>query len=123
DDAARMAWTEDVRLFAGYAPDDPRPPGLRALELAREAAREYGRVGLELSLGTQATDRMVSEPTTFPKAWFDAWPDAADATPPLAEARPVKTEQELERKPLANELAAAAMGHVEGGLRPGMTSA
>ena len=63
--------------------NDPRPPGLRALDLAREAASQYERVGLELSLGTQATDRMVGEPTTFPKAWFDAFPDAADATPLL----------------------------------------
>jgi len=123
EDAARTAWTQDVRLFAGYAPDDPRPPGLRALDLAREAAREYGRIGLELSLGTQASDRMVGEPTTFPKAWFDAWPDAADATPLLAEARAVKTEQELERLRLANEIAAAAMEHVQGVLRPGMTEA
>src|SRR5262245_60210649 len=80
EDAARTAWTTDVRLFAGYAADDPRPPGLRALELAREAASGFSRVGVELSLGTQAADRMVGEPTTFPKAWFDAFPDAADAT-------------------------------------------
>src|SRR3989442_10271627 len=51
EDAARTAWTADVRLFAGYDEGDPRPPGLRALDLAREAATDYGRVGLELSLG------------------------------------------------------------------------
>jgi Xaa-Pro aminopeptidase len=123
EDAARSAWTQDVRLFAGYAADDPRPPGLRALDLAREAAREYGRVGVELSLGTQASDRMVGEPTTFPKAWFDAWPGAADATPLLAQARAIKTDQEVERMRLANEIAAAAMEHVQGVLRPGMTCA
>jgi Xaa-Pro dipeptidase len=123
DDAARTAWTQDVRLFAGYAPDDPRPPGLRALDLARDVTREYGRVGLELSLGTQAADRMIGEPTTFPKAWFDAWPDAADATPLLAQARALKTKQEVERMRLANEIAAAAMEHVQGVLRPGMTEA
>jgi Xaa-Pro dipeptidase len=121
EDAERTAWTTDVRLFAGYDPDDPRPPGLRALELARGAAE--GRVGLELSLGTQATDRMVGEPTTFPKAWFDAFPDAADAAPLLARARAIKTEQEVERMRLANEIAAAAMEHVQGVLRPGMTCA
>src|SRR2546425_5312996 len=38
EDAARTAWAEDVRLFAGYDEGDPRPPGLRALDLAREAA-------------------------------------------------------------------------------------
>ena len=65
EDAARTAWTSDVRLFAGYDPSDPRPPGLRALELADEASRRLRAVGLELSLGTQAADRMVGEPTTF----------------------------------------------------------
>ena len=123
EDAARTAWTEDVRLLAGYAADDPRPPGLRALDLAREAAAQYGRVGIELSLGTQASDRMVGEPTTYPKAWFDGFPDAADATPLLAEARAIKTDQEIERMRLANEIAAAAMEHVQGVLRPGMTEA
>ena len=33
EDAARTAWTKDVRLFPGYDAADPRPPGLRALEL------------------------------------------------------------------------------------------
>jgi len=54
--------------------------------------------------------RMVGEPTTFTAAWFDAFPEAADAAPLLARARSLKTEQELERLRLANELAAAAMG-------------
>jgi Xaa-Pro dipeptidase len=123
EDAARSAWTDDVRLFAGYDPADPRPPGLRALDVAREAAVGYDRVGLELSLGTQASDRMVGEPTTFTKAWFDAFPDAADATPLLNEARMIKTPQEVVRMRLANEIAAAAMEHVQGVLRPGMTEA
>jgi Xaa-Pro aminopeptidase len=120
DDADRMAWTEDVRFFRGYDEGDPRPPQARALDAAIAASREYGRVGLELSLGTQASDRMVGEPTTFTQAWFDAWPGAADATPLLARARGVKTEQELERMRLANEIAAAAMEHTRGHLRPGM---
>jgi Xaa-Pro aminopeptidase len=123
EDAARTAWTQELRLFGGYDPNDPRPPGLRALDLAREAAAQYQNVGLELSLGTQATDRMVGEPTTFPKAWFDAFPEGADATPLLNDARAVKTEQEIERMRLANEIAAAAMEHVQGVLRPGMTCA
>jgi len=122
DDAARSAWTSQVRLVPGYLPDDPRPPVVRTLaELG--FAREYGTVGLELSLGTQASDRMVGEPTTYTKAWFDAFPDAVDATPLLAEARAIKTEQELERLRLANEIAAAAMDHVVGVIRPGMTEA
>jgi Xaa-Pro aminopeptidase len=123
EDAARTAWSRDVRLFPGYDPADARPPGLRALELAREAASGYDVVGLELSLGTQAADRMVGEPTTFPKAWFDAFPDAVDATPLLNEARSVKTSQEIERMRLANEIAAAATEHVRGVIRPGLSEA
>ena len=38
EDAERTAWTQNVRLFAGYDPSDPRPPGLRALDLARETS-------------------------------------------------------------------------------------
>src|SRR3954463_1537477 len=123
DDAARTAWTDDVRLIRGYDPEDPRPPFARTLGAAVEAARDYERVGLELSLGTQASDRMVGEPTTFTAAWFDAFAEAADATPLLARARSLKTEQELERLRLANELAAAAMDHVRELLRPGMREA
>jgi Xaa-Pro aminopeptidase len=119
-DADRTAWTTDVRLFLGYDEGDPRPPGLRALDLARQISSEYGRLGVELSLGTQAADRMVGEPTTYPKAWFDAFPDALDATPLLATARAVKTEQEVERMRLANEIAAGAMEHVQAQLRPAM---
>ena len=119
-DAERMSWTEEVRLFDGYDENDPRPPGLRALDLARQIASQYDRVGIELSLGTQAADRMVGEPTTYPKAWFDAFPDAADATPLLAVARAIKTEQELERMRLANEIAAGAMEDVQARLKPGM---
>jgi Xaa-Pro aminopeptidase len=119
-DAERTAWTDDIRLVAGYDERDPRPPTARTLELARDAARRYERIGLELSLGTQATDRMVGEPTTYTRAWFDAWPDAVDATPLLARARAVKTEQEIERMRLANAIAARAMEHCREHVRPGM---
>src|SRR6476659_1873311 len=120
EDAAHSAWTKDVRLIRGYAPDDPRPVPARTLDAALAAAKDYGRVGLELTMGTQASDRMVGEPTTFTKAWFDAWPGAQDAMPVLTAARAVKTEQEVERVRLANEICAAAMEHVRGELRPGM---
>ena len=123
EDAARMAWTDDVRLIRGYDPGDPRPPLARTLDAAVEVARNYERVGLELSLGTQAADRMVGEPTTFTAAWFDAFPEAADATPLLVSARAIKTEQELERLRIANEIAAAAMEQVREQLYPGMTEA
>ena len=71
-------------LLRRVRPDDPRPPLARALDARASRSRAtYERVGLELSLGTQASDRMVGEPTTFTKAWFDAFPEAADATPLL----------------------------------------
>jgi Xaa-Pro aminopeptidase len=119
-DAERNAWTKDIRLFAGYDVQDPRPPTARALDLARDAASGYERVGLELSLGTQAADRMIGEPTTYTKAWFDAFPDAADATPLLNEARAIKTAQELERMRIANEIASQAMERCRGWVQPGM---
>jgi Xaa-Pro aminopeptidase len=117
-DAADTAWTEDVRLVPGYDATDPRPPAVRALEVAREVTAQYEKVGAELSLGTQATDRMVGEPTTYTKAWFRAF--SLDATPLLNEARAIKTEQEIERMRLANDIAAAGMEHVARELRPGM---
>jgi Xaa-Pro aminopeptidase len=123
EDAARMAWTSDVRLVAGYHPDDPRPPSARAVDAAKAVVDEcgYERIGLELSLGTQAADRMVGEPTTYTRAFFDAFgAEPADATPLLNEARAIKTAQEIERMRLANEIAAGAMEHVRERLRPGM---
>src|SRR6188768_305870 len=123
DDAARTAWTTDVRFFKGYDELDPRPPVARVLELACEAASAYGRVGLELSLGTQASDRMVGEPTTFTFDWFRSFGDVADAAPLLAAARSVKTAQEIERMRLANEIASAAMEHCKLVIDTGMTEA
>jgi Xaa-Pro aminopeptidase len=123
EDAARTAWTRDVRFFKGYVERDPRSPTARVLELARDAAGGYERVGLELSLGTQAADRMVGEPTTFTREWFTAFGDVADATPLLAAARTIKTEQEIERMRLANDIAAAAMEHCKLILEPGMSEA
>jgi Xaa-Pro aminopeptidase len=120
EDAGRAAWTTDVRLIRGYADDDPRPVPARTLDAALAASRDFERIGLELSLGTQASDRMVGEPTTFTKSWFDAWPEARDAMAVLNPARAIKTSQEIERVRLANEIAAAAMEHVRGELRPGM---
>jgi Xaa-Pro dipeptidase len=120
DDAIYQSWTTDIRLVHGYHAGDPRPVPARTLEAALAASKDYGRVGLELSMGTQASDRMVGEPTTFTKGWFDAWPDAEDAMPVLNAARAIKTPQEVERVRLANEICAAAMEHVRGLLRPGM---
>ena len=96
-----------MRYVRGYDAADPRPPLARTLDAAVDAARGLRRVGLELSLGTQASDRMVGEPTTFTKAWFDAFPDAADAAPLLARAR-VDQDRAGDRAAcgIANEIAA-----------------
>jgi len=120
EDAERTAWTADVRFFRGYDEADPRPPTARTLDAAVAAVAGYDRVGLELSLGTQAADRMVGEPTTYTKAWFDAFPGAVDATPLLGRARAIKTAQEIERLRIANEIAAEAMEHVRARLEAGM---
>jgi Xaa-Pro aminopeptidase len=123
EDAQRMAWTTDIRTFAGYDESDPRPPQLRALDVAVDACREHAKVGLELSQGTQTADRMVGEPTTPTLALFEAFPNRVDASPLLARARMLKTQQELERMRLANELAALALEDVRADLRPGLTEA
>ncbi len=127
DEAASMSWTSDLRPFDGYHPADPRPPWYRSLDIALELLSERdltGRVGLELSQGTQAADRMVAEPTVFSQPWFDAFQgscrELVDCSSLLARARAIKTEQEVERMRLAGELAGAAMEHVREHIRPGM---
>src|SRR5579872_2606278 len=126
-DAQRNAWTKDIRLFKSYHPSDPRPPQYRALDIALEVLKKHGlteKVGIELNMGTQASDRMVGEPTTPTQMYFDAFGEVAgavvDATPLLNQARAIKTAQEIERMKLANELAALAMEHTREHMRPGM---
>ncbi|MBV8205403.1 MAG: aminopeptidase P family protein [Acidobacteria bacterium] len=127
EDARRMAWTGDIRLFRFYDERDPRPPTMRSLEtaLAVIRQRDLGRkVAIELENGSQAADRMVGEPTVFTSSYFEAFRRACgaveDATALLSEARCIKTAQELERMRLANELAALAMEHTAERMRPGM---
>ena len=122
EEAARTAWTQDIRPFKGYDETDPRPPWFRSLQLAQEVCRQRDleRIGLELSQGTQTADLMVGEPTIFTHDFFHAFGDAADASTLLAEARAIKSTQEIERMRLANELAAEATEHVAAGIRPGM---
>jgi Xaa-Pro aminopeptidase len=130
EEAGRASWSQDIRPFDGYHPNDPRPPWFRSRDLALEVLAEKdlsGRVGLELTQGTQAADRMVGEPTVPSQDWFDAFArrcrEVVDCSALLARARAIKTDQEIERMRLAAELAAAAMGHVREQLRPGMTCA
>ena len=127
EDARRTAWTQEIRLFKGYHPSDPRPPGARSLDMAVEVLKERdltGRIGLELSQGTQSADRMVGEPSTWSQPWFDAFRPVArevvDTYVVLNQARAIKTAQEIDRMRLANELATLAMEYTWERLRPGM---
>ncbi len=126
-DARRNSWTSDIRTFKFYHPKDPRPPTARSLDLCLEVLCERGltgRVGVELSQGSQICDRMVGEPTVYTQGYFDAFRAAArqvvDAAPLLAEARMIKTRQEIERMLLANDLAALGMEHARQHIKPGM---
>ncbi len=126
ENASRNSWTRDVRPFRFYDPRDPRPPTSRALDLSLAVLSERGfdrRVGIELSQGSQICDRMVGEPTVFTKAYFDAFPEVChqvvDAVPLMAQARAIKTPQEIERMRVANELAALGLQHARERLVPG----
>lgn len=124
------AWTSDVHYFRGFDPEDARPPFVRALELALGILAERGldrRVGIETSNAVQAPERMTGEPTVYWRGWYDALEEAAgevvDCTPILGELRKIKTDQEVERLRLTNELAAEAVAHVRANIRPGMRDA
>jgi Xaa-Pro aminopeptidase len=123
EEARATAWPGDVRAFPFYDPRDPRPPQVRSADVVRDVLRERGieRVALELSGGTQTVDRMVGEPTVPWLGWFQGFgPGPADASPLLAAARMIKTEQEIERMRLANTLASMGLEHVREHLREGM---
>jgi len=126
-EAQHTAWNKDVRFFPFYHPKDPRPPMIRAVEMAVEVLRERklnGRVGIELSQTSQICDRMVGEPTVYWQGFYDAFHAACreivDAAPLLAEVRMIKTPQEIERMRLANELAAIGMEHARENIKLGM---
>ncbi len=126
-EAQRTAWNKDVRFFHFYHPKDPRPPMFRSLEQSLDVLREKkltGRVGVELSQLAQICDRMVGEPSVYTQAYFDAFRGVArqvvDATPLLADVRAIKTDQEIERMRLANELAAVGMEYARAEMKPGM---
>ncbi|MGH9556871.1 MAG: M24 family metallopeptidase [Terriglobales bacterium] len=126
-DAERNSWTRDIRLFKGYDERDPRPPNMRAVDVALAVLKERGltdKVGVELTNSSQAADRMVGEPTVYTQPYFQAFEKVAgqvvDAMPVLIEARAIKTDQEIERMRLANELAALALEHVRQNMRVGM---
>src|ERR1700693_5492787 len=126
-EAQRTAWNKDARFFPFYHPKDPRPPMIRAVEMAVEVLKERKltrRGGVGLSQTSQSGDRMVGEPTVYWQGFYDAFRAACketiDAAPLLAQVRMIKTPQEIERMRLANELAALGMEHARDHIRPGM---
>jgi len=124
-DAERNSWTRDIRPFAGYDERDPRPPNMRAWDMALAVLKERGlteKVGIELTNHSQAADRMVGEPTVYTQTYFDLFrkvcKEVVDAMPLLIEARAIKTAQEIERMRLANELAALGLEYVRDHMKP-----
>lgn len=127
EEAVRGSWSGDVRAFRFYDPSDPRPPIARSVDLTIDVLRGRGldgRIGIELSQGSQGADRMVGEPTTYTWDYLEAFGGAGseivDACALLNEARAIKTPQEVERIEIACELAALALEHLRERIRPGM---
>lgn len=126
-EANRVSWAEDIRPFRFYDPTDPRPPTARSLDKCLETLRDLdltGRIGIELTQGSQGADRMAGEPTVNTLAYFSAFDDVAsevvDANDVLIPARITKTDQEVERMKIANELAALSLEYVEERIEEGM---
>ena len=120
-DADRMAWTtrrplvprlRRVRPAAAAGEGAGRSQSRRPRTTGRSASSS--RSGRRRRTAWSASRRRTPEPGSTPGR------APADATPLLARARAIKTEQELERMRLANEIAAAAMDYTQRQLRPGM---
>ena len=124
EDAARTAWTGDVRLFRATTRSirDRRP--LRVLELAREAAervRLRRARALARDAGVRPHGRRADDVHDATGSTAFGGRRRCDAAP--APARAVKTAQEVERMRLANDIAAAAMEHCKLIIEPGMSEA
>ena len=121
EDAARTAWTNDVRFVRGYAPDDPRPVPARTLDAALEARARYGRASASSSRSARRRPTAWSASRRRSRRRGSTRGPArrtrCRCSTPRARSRPT---QEIERMRLANEICAAAMEHVRGELRPGM---
>lgn len=126
----RNAWTDDLVFFKGFNPDDARPSFLRALETAIGVLHDRGltrRIGVETSNAVQSPERMTGEPTVYWKGYFDdleaAVDEMVDCTPLLTSARMIKTDQEVERMRITNDLAAEAVQFVRDNIAVGMKDA
>src|SRR5947209_13402006 len=52
EDAERMSWTRDIRLFAGYDARDPRPPQMRCYDQVVAVLKQLGltdKLAIELN--------------------------------------------------------------------------
>ena len=113
DDAARTAWTSDVRIVDGLPRRRSAAAG-RADARARRRARGRARDGRARALaghagaptGWSASRRRTRRPGSTPSP---ARSTRRRCSPRRARSRPT---QEVERMRLANEIAAAAMDHV-----------
>ena len=124
EDAARTAWTSDVRLFNGYderrsaaadvARPRPRAGGGARVRHASGSSSRSGRRRPTAWSGSRRRSRLRGSPGS-----------ATSSTRRLfsSTARALKTEQEVERMRLANEIAAAAMEHCRLVIEPGMSEA
>ena len=124
DDAARTAWTSDVRLVAGYDAADPRPPSVRTLDAGGRARR--ASTGPSVSSSRSARRPPIAWSASrrrSPRAGSTPSPTPSTRRRCSSRRARVKTDQEIERMRLANEIAAAAMDHVLGVIRPGTTEA
>ncbi|MDH3606052.1 MAG: Xaa-Pro peptidase family protein [Acidimicrobiia bacterium] len=129
-DVRRTSWTEDIVYFKGFNAADARPSFLRALEKAIGVLHDRGldrRVGVETSNAVQGPERMTGEPTVYWKGYFDdleaAVEDMVDCTPMLTRLRMIKTDQEIERIRITNDLAAEAVEYVRANIAVGMKDA
>ena len=98
--SALLPWLRRERPAAAGAAGT-RPGEAACLRVRANRPRAVAR-----DAGGRPDDRRADD---LHEGWFDAFPEAADATPLLNTVRAIKTEQEVERMRLANDIAAGAM--------------
>ncbi|RLF20063.1 MAG: hypothetical protein DRN15_03770 [Thermoprotei archaeon] len=108
---AREGWIKDIRAYKGETLDEIWDPHKHILSILKDIeVPEGARVGCELYWETMATNSVVGELNYASNATFDllrrAWnAELLDITNMILNLRMIKTELELEKITLANELA------------------
>ena len=127
---AQKSWVKDIRTF-GWALRADNDAYQSVKELLRDAASSMNlkSIGYEANFESVAPPHMSGEPlipseTTF-KMYYQAFPDAhwVDATGLLYRLRARKTQYELDKLLLANEVAGFGLKAFYNGLIPGKTEA